>query len=282
MENLLNEKLDNSVFVDSHCHLIFEKFIKHSENNKEYYKIDSIINRANKSRVKYILAIGTKLDDIQEIQNISIANENVFQTIGIHPLETQQHTTKYSYNDIYAIITNNLINLSKIVGIGEIGLDYYYSKDNMDTQKKLFEFQLDIARAYNIPVCIHSRDAEKDTIDILKHYSDIRGVIHCFTGSEKFAFNVLDLGFYISISGVITFKKSETLCNTVGKLPIDCLLLETDSPFLAPTPYRGKTNEPAFIPYTAKKLAEILQKSEKEITEKTTQNFFKLYNRENR
>ena len=272
--------MSNLIFADSHCHLMFEKFVGSNDGViDEKYEIGAIIKRANDIGVKYILAVGTKLDDITEITSITEKNKNVFRTIGIHPLNTQEHIDKHSFTDIRAIIVSacNDLEDSSLVGIGEIGLDYYYNKDNLHDQRELFEMQLDIATKHNLPVCVHSRNAEDDTIAILKNQGGIAGMLHCFTGSRKFAFAALDLGFYISVSGVITFKKSDELCEVVKSFPLDRMLIETDAPFLAPMPFRGKTNEPAFVVHTAQKLAELLQTSINNVAHKTTSNFLDLY-----
>ena len=287
MQNSIINNSPEMIFVDSHCHLMFEKFVGNGDIIDEKYKIDAIIKRANDAGVKYILAVGTKLEDIEEIIAITEKSKNVFRTVGVHPLDTQQHLKKYSLSDIQKIIINNCEaatsnnNSSSLVGIGEIGLDYYYSKDNIYDQRKLFETQLEVATKYKLPVCVHSRDAENDTIAILKNHPEITGVIHCFTGSKKFAFDALDLGFYISVSGVITFKKSNELCEVVRSFPLNKTLVETDAPFLAPTPFRGKTNEPAFVIHIAEKLAEILRVPLSEVAQKTTSNFLDLYQLKN-
>lgn len=270
--------MDDYFYVDSHCHLAFDKIDEFADYDQAMYAVKQLTERANNVRVKYMLAIGTKLSDIDEIRDIANSNEGVFRTIGIHPLEAKIYSEQYSISEVKSVITENISNDHlKLVGIGEIGLDYHYDIESKQIQQKFFELQVEIALKNNLPVCIHSRDAEEDTISILKNYPGIRGVIHCFTGSSKFAFDSLDLGFYISASGIITFKKSEKLRETIKQIPFDKLLIETDAPFLAPAPHRGKTNEPAFIIYTAEKLAEILQKSYEEIARKTSDNFFKLY-----
>jgi TatD DNase family protein len=165
----------------------------------------------------------------------------------------------------------------KTVGIGEIGLDYYYSIDHMHDQKELFELQLDIAHRKRMPINVHSRDAEQDTVAILKNYPGLRGAIHCFSGSREFAFQALDLGFYISVSGVVTFPKNTQLQEIIKNLPLDRLLMETDAPFLAPLPFRGKINEPSYIVHIAQKIAELFEIPVEEIAEKTNDNFFNLF-----
>lgn len=264
----------NLVLADSHCHLYFNRFTDLTQNSAEQYTITNIVQRANAASVKYILTIGTTLADIPETFDIIQNHKNVFRTVGIHPLEAHKHYEQYSINDITEIITTNC---KSTVGIGEIGLDYYYNKDNIKEQHILFELQLDLAKKHNLPVCIHSRNAENDTISILKNHPGSNGVIHCFTGSSEFAYKALDLGFYISVSGVITFKKSDILRNTITNIPLEKLLIETDAPFLAPTPFRGKTNEPAFVTYTAQQLADILKVPLATIVTQTTKNFSAVF-----
>lgn len=268
-------------YVDSHCHLTFKRILENNKNPNEPQcdSVEAVIKRANDAGVKYILTIGTELSDVDETRAIVENHKNIFRTVGIHALEVSKHYQEYSFDDISRIILENCDaqNSSRAVGIGEIGLDYYYSKDNIKEQQELFELQLNLAKQCGLPVCIHSRDAEEDTVDILKNHPDVKGIIHCFTGSREFAFKALDLGFYISVSGVITFKKSEKLQETIKSLPIDRLLIETDAPFLAPTPFRGSVNEPAFVVYTAQKLAELLEISVESVAEKTCKNFFDIF-----
>jgi TatD DNase family protein len=274
--------INSAVYLtDSHCHLNvgkFTNFLKSSED-ASFYEPKEIVRRADAVGVKYILAIGTELSDIDDMRKITAQNENVFRTIGIHPLEAAKHHKNYSLNDITRIMSENFsAGLSeKCIALGEIGLDYYYERDSQKEQQELFELQLELAEKNDFPVCIHSRNAEEDTLVILKNHPKSRGVIHCFTGSGKFAFDTLDLGFYISFSGVITFKKSESLCETVKNIPSDKLLIETDAPFLAPMPYRGKTNESAFTVHTARKLANLRNVSLEKIAEVTSRNFFELF-----
>jgi TatD DNase family protein len=275
-------------FVDSHCHLCIKKFLsadKIEDNDFESkYAVMEIVKRANDAGVKYMLAIGTELNEIEEIRSLTKNFRNVLGTVGIHPLSAKKHCEEYSFNDIAKIITDNRQSSeadgeSRIIGIGEIGLDYHHDTQNSKKeQREIFELQLDLADKHKLPVCIHSRNAEKDTIDILKNHGNASGVIHCFSGTDEFAFNALDLGFYISISGIITFKKNDDLVNTTKKLPLDKLLIETDSPFLAPAPFRGRINEPAFILHTAQKLSGIFDVPLKTIANTTTKNFFDIFN----
>ncbi len=273
--------MNKYTFVDSHCHLIFKKFLENNANADEHkYSVEELVKRANQAGVKYILTIGTELSDIDESRKIVEHHKNVFRTIGIHALEARKNYHNYSLEEISRIILENCHaqNSYRPVGIGEIGLDYYYNHDDIKEQQELLDLQLDLAEQCSLPVCIHSRDAEEDTIRILKNHPNIKGVIHCFTGSREFAFKALDLGFYISVSGIITFKKSEVLQEIIKSIPIERLLIETDAPFLAPTPFRGHANEPAFVVYTAQKLADLLEIPIEVVAEKTSKNFFKIFN----
>ncbi|MBR1735103.1 MAG: TatD family hydrolase, partial [Alphaproteobacteria bacterium] len=270
--------------VDSHCHLTVSRFVDHPKNEEndksfiEKYSVDSIVKRANAANVKYMLAIGTELSDVDEIREISESYKNVFRSVGIHPIEAQKTLMAFTQDEIVNTIKNHS-ELSKTIAIGEIGLDYHFEKNSEFQQKQLFRLQLELAKECKLPVSIHSRDAITDTISILEDYPGVQGVIHCFSGEKDFARRSLDLGFYISISGVVTFKNANELRESLKFIPLDRLLIETDAPFLAPVPFRGKINEPAFVVYTATKIAEILNNNIEEIAQITTENFFKLFNK---
>ena len=223
-----------------------------------------------------MVTIGTELSDIDELKEISDNHKNIFRTIGIHPENAHDHLQKFSVKEIKKIIFQNQ-SAAKVIGIGEIGLDYHTTDEYADEQKLLFTTQIEIANASHLPICIHSRAAESDTIEILKKYPDTVGIMHCFSGSREFAQKSLDLGFHISISGIVTFKKAAELQEIVKFVPLDRLLIETDAPFLAPTPFRGKINEPAYVSYTAQKISEILNLPPEKIAEQTSENFFKLF-----
>lgn len=261
-------------FVDSHCHLDFEKLSKISSVD---YSPENIINRAAQALVKYLLVIGTELSDIKKIRDIANAYPNVFRSVGIHPNESKRHLNEYSENEIADLIINES-KLDRTIAIGEIGLDYFYGYDQKEEQLKIFNLQLELAKTTGLPISVHSRDAEDDIINTLKRY-DVRGTIHCFSGSKEYAFKALDLGFYISASGIATFKKSVPLQETLKLVPKDRLLIETDAPFLAPVPLRGKINEPAFVVHTARKLAELLNVSLEEVANFSSENFFNLFSR---
>lgn len=238
--------------IDTHCHIL-----------SEYYdNIDEVINKMENN---IIIVSGT--NDIENKEIIDLCNKykNVYGTIGIHPTEIDQITDN-SYN----IIIDNLNN-KKIVGIGEIGLDYYWDKSKKEKQKEVFIKQLDIARRYNKAVVIHTREATNDVYEILKNYPDLKKDIHCFTGSNEMAQNFIKIGCKLGIGGVLTFKNSK-LKDVLKEIPTEAILLETDSPFLTPEPFRSKKNQPYNIVYVANKIAEIKGVSTEEILKQTTLN----------
>ena len=251
--------------IDSHCHLDYPPL---------YENLDKVIDRAKNEGIKYLLTISTTLNSFEKIKTIVSKYSNIYGTLGIHPHETKDFSN-LKKDELIKIKDNN----KKIIAIGETGLDYYYKNTNPSLQKKLFVEHIKSAIDLNIPVIVHSRSAEKDTFDILNQYSKegLKILMHCFTGSQDFSKKLIDIGAYISLSGIITFKNSIELQKTVSALPINRILIETDSPFLAPTPNRGKSNEPSFMKYTAEKLAEIKKISFEDIKKNTTENFNRLF-----
>ncbi len=247
------------MFTDSHCHLF-----------SEYYQdIDEIIKISLNNKVNRFINNGCDKKSNEEVISLVKKYENIYGAIGIHP----ESVTIYNDEDI-KFIENNLNN-KKIIAIGEIGLDYYYGKENKDEQIKLFEKQLLLALKYNMPVIIHSRDATKDTIDILKKYK-VRGVIHSFSGSYETALEYIKLGFLLGINGVITFKNSN-LKEVIKKVPINNIVLETDSPYLTPEPFRGKQNNPSHILEIANYVADLYNISIDELAQITNNNLEKIF-----
>lgn len=241
--------------IDTHCHVL-----------KEYYNnIDEIINRMGNN---VIIISGTNDQDNKEVIELCNKYPNVYGTIGIHPTEIDS-------NDLDFIEKN--LNNKKIVGIGEIGLDYYWNKDNKQKQKEMFIKQLDLALKYNKPVVIHSRDATFDTYEILKNYLNLKKDIHCYSGSLEMAKNFIKINCRLGIGGVLTFKNSK-LKDVIKEIDLKYLMLETDSPFLTPEPYRGKQNEPYNIIYVAKALSEIKGISLSDVLEQTTLNAIDQFN----
>ena len=253
------------MMIDSHCHL---------DHSPLYEKLDEIVNKAQLNGVKFLLTISTSLNSFEKVKTIISKYENIYGTIGIHPHETKDHVNVDKKKLLELKGRNN-----KIIGIGETGLDFYYQNSNKLVQKKKFIEHIEAAIELNLPIIVHSREAEIDTLNILKDFSskNPKILMHCFTGSFNFSKKLLDLGAYISLSGIITFKNSIELQKTASTIPIDRLLIETDSPFLAPVPKRGSTNEPSFIKYTALKLAEIKDISYNDLIVYTSNNFIKLF-----
>ena len=250
--------------IDSHCHLDQTPIL---ENLKE------IILRSKKEGIEKILTICTTLKSYQNILSIVETDDIIYGTFGIHPHETNNDRIDKK-NIIEKISINN-----KIIGVGETGLDFYYNNSDKDSQIESFENHIEAAIEQNIPLIVHSRNAESETYDILKNkYSDnLKILMHCFTGSTSFSKNLLKLNAYFSASGIITFKNSLELQETFKQIPLDNLLIETDSPFLTPVPMRGKKNEPSFIKYTLEKLALLKNIENFKLDKITSDNFNKLF-----
>jgi len=250
--------------IDSHCHLDHEPLLSDLKN---------VIKRSKDVGIKKLLTISTSHESFDRIKKIINEDEMIYGTIGVHPHETTDN--KITTDFIIKNLTQNL----KIIGIGETGLDFYYNNSDKNNQIISFKEHIEASIQTNVPLIIHSRDAEDETFDILSEYknNDLKILMHCFTGSRSFAEKLLTLNAYFSASGIITFKNSQELQETFKFLPLDKILIETDSPFLAPVPNRGKKNEPSFIDYTAQKLAEIKNISKSDLVNFTTNNFNKLF-----
>ena len=250
--------------IDSHCHLDHEPL----SNN-----LDNVLKRSKDVGITKLLTICTTLKSFENILNIIKRDEMIFGTFGIHPHETSNNIINQKD------IIENVNKEKKIIGVGESGLDFYYNNSDKMSQIKSFEEHIKASIELDIPIIVHSRNAENETYNILQNYKNdkLKILMHCFTGSKEFAKKLLTLDSYFSASGIITFKNSIELQETFKFLPIDNLLIETDSPFLAPVPKRGKKNEPSFIDFTATKLAEIKNISKEDIIKKTTDNFNKLF-----
>jgi len=254
------------MIIDSHCHLDYSDL---------YNQLDDVVKRAELNNVECLLTICTTPESFKKILLITKKYENIYGTYGIHPHETQKYAT---------INSNFIFNIKKkykkIIGIGETGLDFFYNHSDKKIQKKSFVEHIKAALELNIPIIVHSRSAEIDTYEILKSEkknSNLKVLIHCFTGSKDFAKKLIDINCYISVSGIITFQNSSELAGAVSTIPIENLLIETDSPYLAPVPYRGKTNEPSFIIHTIEKLSQIKNVTKENIMFNTTANFRKLF-----
>ena len=250
--------------IDSHCHLDHEPLINDLSN---------VIQRSKNVGIEKLLTISTSFESFNRVKDIVNLDDIIYGTIGIHPHEAD--------SDIITSdeIVKNLNENPKIVGIGETGLDFFYNNTDKDKQIKSFYKHIEAAIKSNVPLIIHSREAEKETFEILNEYKNenLKILMHCFTGSLEFANKLKSINAYFSASGIITFKNALELQNTFKSLPFDKILIETDSPFLAPVPNRGKKNEPSFIYHTAKKLAETREISNEELIKITTSNFNNLF-----
>ena len=249
------------MYIDTHCHL----------SKEDYDDIDLVIKENIDNKVDRIIISGCTKETI--VESIDIANKynNVFLTIGYHPSESRITTDA----DL-ELLEKQIRDSSKVVGIGEIGLDYHYGKEDIELQKDLFRKQMKLAEKLHLPVVIHSRDATEDTIEVLKEFPQIVGDIHCFSGSVETANIYIKMGYKIGIGGVVTFKNSN-LYKVVEKIGLDNIILETDAPYLAPVPVRGKKNSSKYVPYIAEKVAEILNCSLEEVAKITTNNAVSLF-----
>tara|TARA_Y100000389_G_scaffold203966_1_gene254316 strand:+ start:1173 stop:1943 length:771 start_codon:yes stop_codon:yes gene_type:complete len=250
--------------IDSHCHLDHEPLLSN---------LNEVIKRSKDVGIKKILTICTTLDSFNKIKEIVKKDEIIYGTYGIHPHEAKNN--KISCELIIKEIQDN----QKIIGIGETGLDFYYNHSDKHDQIESLEKHIEASIELNIPLIIHSRSAENETLEIFKKYkkNNLKILMHCFTGTRKFAEQLLDMGTYFSASGIITFKNSVELQETFKFIPMEKILIETDSPFLTPEPKRGKKNEPSFVQYTAKKLALIKNISNDDLIKITSNNFNNLF-----
>ena len=250
------------MFIDVHAHL----------NDKKFENIDEIITNAEQAGVEKIITAG--YDITSSIEGLEIANKHtgVFATVGIHPENADD------VEENYLDKLKELCKDKKVVAIGEIGLDYHFRSDNKDLQKKILIEQIALANELNLPVVLHCRDAIGDMMTLLQeHRLKRESLLHCYSGSIESAREFMKLGFSFSFGGVVTFKNASNVINVVSNLPLEKIMLETDCPYMAPVPFRGKMNEPKFIPYIAEKIAEIKSLSIEEIAEKTTKNAEKMF-----
>ena len=247
------------MYIDTHCHL----------SREDYDDIDKVIEENKEAGVDKIVVSGCSRESIEEVISLKDKYDMVYVTIGYHP-DNADTATKEDLDYLKSLLSEK-----KIIGIGEIGLDYYYTKENRDKQIWLFESQLKIAESFNLPVVIHSRDATMDTINILKKYK-VKGIIHCFSGSLETANIYIKMGFLLGIGGVVTFKNSK-LKDVVKEIPLSSIVLETDSPYLTPVPYRGKVNSSKYLEYTAKFISMIKNISVLELAEITSKNASSLF-----
>jgi len=251
------------MLIDTHAHLIYENV-----------ETEKIVDNMKNDGLEKIITVGVDVENSIKSQEFAEKNKNIYCAVGIHP-ECASETTK---EDLLKI--DELANKEKVVAIGEIGLDYHYTQDNIEKQKEIFVEQLKIADKHGLPVCIHTRDAKEDTYEILKNnkkYLRHGGVMHCYSYDNEYAKKFIELGFCISFAGNFTYKKN--VSELIKDLPIDKIVVETDSPFLTPVPFRGKTNEPKYVHYTAQKISDELQMDLNILEEKFLTNTYKLFKR---
>lgn len=249
-------------FIDTHCHLDMSQF----DGDR-----DEVLRRATESGVKYIINVGSDIDGCRTSVGLSRIYEDIYATVGIHPHDAD------SYSDDIEGQLKGWAGEDKVVAVGEIGLDYHYDNSPRDVQRRVFARQLQLSVEINLPVVIHSRDAEEDTLGILGESGVTRGVMHCFSGDREMAEQAMAKGFFISVAGPVTFRNAGKLQEVVSQIPDEYLLIETDAPYLSPEPYRGKRNEPSFIIETARKIAQLRGISLDDIKRITTLNAMRLF-----
>jgi TatD DNase family protein len=251
--------------IDSHCHLNYEGLA-----NRQ----GEVLENARKRGVTGFLNISTRKREWNDVIAVAEGHDDVWASVGVHPHEADAHP------DLGAAAIVEGTKHQRVIAIGECGLDYYYDKSDRQAQRERFQAHIEAARQTGLPLIVHTREAEVDTAEILgaaAREGGVTGVLHCFTGSAELARKGLDLGFFISLSGIVTFKNARDLQDTAKWLPADRMLVETDSPFLAPVPHRGQTCEPAFVADTANFVAELRGEEPGKLAETTTANFFKLF-----
>jgi TatD DNase family protein len=251
--------------IDSHCHLNYEGLVERQPE---------VLANARARGVSGFLNISTRQREWGDIIAVAEREPDVWASVGVHPQEADAHP------DLGAAALVEGADHPRVIAIGECGLDYYYDKSDRAAQRERFQAHIDAARETGLPLVVHTREAEADTAQMLEQAvkeGGVTGVLHCFTGSAELARKGLDLGFYISLSGIVTFKNAADLQHTARKLPLDQMLVETDSPFLAPVPHRGQKCEPAFVADTAAFVAELRGDDPEELAAATTANFFKLF-----
>ncbi|MCV6576972.1 MAG: TatD family hydrolase [Cohaesibacter sp.] len=255
------------MLVDSHCHLDFPELSA---------ELDDVVRRAELAGVGHMVTISTHIRKFDQIKAIAEHYDNIFCSVGTHPHNADKELD-FTANDIAKLAEH-----PKCVAIGEAGLDYFYDNAPKEAQAQGLRTHIDAARITQLPLVIHSRDADDDMITILKEGMEegaYPALLHCFSSGRKLAMEALEMGHYISLSGILTFKRSQDIRDIVADVPLDRLLVETDAPYLAPMPYRGKRNEPAYVAHTAQVLAEVKGVSIEEIARITTENFFRLFSK---
>jgi TatD DNase family protein len=257
----------SNILVDSHCHIDFVDFSS---------DLDEVLQRAAENGVVYLLCVSVELERFHHIRTLTKKHPHIFSSIGTHPNTDCSKTGETQVGDLVVGSYD-----SAVVAIGETGLDYFRSKGDLEWQKNRFRTHIHAAKETNLPLIVHTRNARRDTIEILKaeHAEECSGVMHCFTEDWAMARDALDLGFYISFSGIVTFRNSTHLQDVARRVPADRMLVETDSPYLSPVPMRGKRNEPSFVRHTADFLAELRDEPAEQLANQTTENFFRLFSK---
>ena len=255
------------MFVDTHCHLTMLDLTPYDGN------LDLALAQAREAGVSKFMSISVDLDDHIELAKIAARHADVGYTVGVHPCEDAATMARAT--------TDYLVELAqpeKVWALGETGLDYYHSTDFIAEQKDCFARHIHASQIVKKPVVVHTRSAKHDTVDIIRAEKSTHGILHCFTEDWETAKAVLDCGYYVSFSGIVSFKNAQDLRDVAKQVPLDRVLIETDSPYLAPMPYRGKSNEPKYVPYVAKALCDVYDKSLEEMAYITKQNFENLLN----
>lgn len=254
------------MLIDTHAHLEFEPLIS---------DLDEVVKRAHNNDVKKIITLGVDLERAKKAIDIAKKYNNIYAAIGIHP----DDATENDINTTMLQLEKMIIPKNKIVAIGETGLDYYRTEEKdrehvEKAQKAFFEAHITLAKKHNLPVIVHLRheDTYDDAYQILQRHAPLKAVVHCYSGTKEFAQKLFDLGIMISITGIVTFKNAQELQSVVKYAPLDRMMIETDAPYLAPTPYRGKTNEPSYVKHVAEKIADLKNLSYEEVAKTTTQN----------
>ena len=260
-----------ALWTDSHCHLDFPDFVEEG--------VAAVVDRARLNRVGYMLTISTHTQRLDRYIKIAEQFDNVWTTVGVHPHQANEPGER-------DVTVERLVGLAnshpKIVGIGECGLDYHYDYAPREVQHQVFRTHIRAAIESGLPIIIHAREADDDIIKILKEEGaglGLRGLMHCFSSTPALAAYAVEIGFYVSFSGIVTFPKAKEIYEICQSIPLNKLLVETDSPYLSPVPYRGKRNEPAFVSHIGRFVAKFHQKDEMEVAQQTTENFFQLFNK---
>jgi len=253
------------VFVDTHCHLTLLDLSPYQGD------LDAALAEARAAGVSKFMSISVDLDDHILLEQIAARHDDVGYTVGVHPCEDPQVMARATTEYLIELASKD-----KVWALGETGLDYFHSTDFIAEQKACFARHIHASQALNKPVVVHTRSAKHDTVDIIRAEQSTHGILHCFTEDWDTAKAVLDCGYYVSFSGIVSFKNAQDLSDVAKQVPLDRVLIETDSPYLAPMPYRGKTNEPKYVPFVAKALSDVYGKSLEEMAEITMQNFNNL------